>query len=318
MLHLDIEKNDENEMACPCWTYCGTCDAVDIFLVGAPKAGTTWLSHAMSQHPGISLSEPKEPNLVASHKGTFVRDDGEPDWAKYDGFFSGSGLRMDASVHTFGCPIAPERILERFPQARFILCLREPVSRSVSHWNMVRNTGEAEKAGRDWSSFEKAWKDESLRVDSLYGSSMERWLARFDRSKFLIIDSSRMRRDPEQVLREIDAFLGVETWEYDIDMGRHANSAKARRPISSIGVAARALFSLIPSFFKRPIVGYLQKRDWNIYRLPLLSRKGVFEPLNDGHYRVCGEDLCEDLTRFGTQTGFDVSDWIDEIRSRSQ
>ena len=71
---------------------------------------------------------------------------------------------MDASVHTFGCPIAPSRISERFPKAKFILCLREPVSRAVSHWNMVRNTGEAEKAGRDWSSFEKAWDDESLRV----------------------------------------------------------------------------------------------------------------------------------------------------------
>ena len=54
-------------------------------------------------------SNPKEPNLVASHKGTFVRDDVEPNWSEYDSFFSGSGLRMDASVHTFGCPIAPTR-----------------------------------------------------------------------------------------------------------------------------------------------------------------------------------------------------------------
>ena len=310
--------HDENEMSWLCWTCCGAWEEVDIFLVGAPKAGTTWLAHVMDQNPNITLSNPKEPNLVASHKGTFVRDDVEPNWSEYDSFFSGSGLRMDASVHTFGCPIAPSRILERFPKAKFILCLREPVSRAVSHWNMVRNTGEAEKAGRDWSSFEKAWDDESLRVDSFYGSSMEKWLDKFDRSRFLIVDSSRMRGEPKQVLNEIGEFLGLGSWEYEFDMDRHANSAKARRPLSRVGVAAKSLFSLIPSFLKRPIVRYLQKRDWNIYRFPILSRKGFFQALNDDHYRSCGEELREDLVYFGSQTGFDVSAWVNEIQRRSQ
>tara|TARA_B100001029_G_scaffold174198_1_gene174022 strand:+ start:1922 stop:2740 length:819 start_codon:yes stop_codon:yes gene_type:complete len=272
----------------------------------------------MDQNPNITLSNPKEPNLIASHKGTFVRDDVEPNWTEYESFFSGAGLRMDASVHTFGCPIAPTRILERFPKAKFILCLREPVSRAVSHWNMVRNTGEAEKAGRNWSSFEKAWDDESLRVDSFYGSSIERWLEKFDRSRFLIVDSSRMRGEPKLVLNEIGEFLGVENWEYEFDMDRHANSAEARRPLSGVGVAAGYLFSLIPNLLKRPIVGYLQKRDLNIYRLPILSRKGFFETLNDDHYRLCGEELREDLVYFGSQTGFDVSAWVNEIRRRTQ
>ena len=101
-------------------------------------------------------------------------------------------------------------------------------------------------------------------------------------------------------------------------MDRHANSAKARRPLSWAGVAAKSLFSLIPNFLKRPIVRYLQKRDWNIYRFPILSRKGFFQALNDDHYRSCGEELREDLVYFGSQTGFDVSAWVNEIQRRSQ
>ena len=49
---------------------------VDAFIIGVPKAGTTWLANVISQNPGIILSDPKEPNIVASHQGTFGRDDG--------------------------------------------------------------------------------------------------------------------------------------------------------------------------------------------------------------------------------------------------
>lgn len=291
---------------------------VDVLLVGVPKAGTTWLSHVMDQHPGIVLSDPKEPNVVATHKGTFVRDSSEPNWSEYDDCFSGSGLRLDASIHTFACPVAPERIKDRFPDARFILCLREPVSRAVSHWNMVRNTGEAERSRRDWGTFEKAWSDESLRVDSMYGTSMQNWLKQFDLDRFIILNSSRMRSEPLQVMSEIEEFLGIDNWQYDLNMSRHSNPAVGRRPMSRFGSAVRVVFSLIPGFAKSPIVRFLQKRDLNIYRLPLLSRKGVFDPLDDGHYQVCGEELCEELALFGSLTGFDLSEWEDGIRGRVQ
>ena len=48
---------------------------VGAFLLGVPKCGTTWLAEVLTQHPAICVSDPKEPNIVASHKGTFGRDD---------------------------------------------------------------------------------------------------------------------------------------------------------------------------------------------------------------------------------------------------
>ena len=55
---------------------------VGAFLLGAPKCGTTWLAEVLAQHPEICVSDPKEPNIVASHKGTFGRDVSEPDWVE--------------------------------------------------------------------------------------------------------------------------------------------------------------------------------------------------------------------------------------------
>jgi hypothetical protein len=291
---------------------------MDVFLVGVPKAGTTWLSHVLDQHAGINLSDPKEPNFVATHKGTFTRDEEEPDWVEYNGFFSGNGLKMDASVHTFACPIAPRRIKSNFPDGRFILCLREPVSRTVSHWNMIRSSDEDSENDRRWDKFHEAWLDESLRVDSMYGASMAKWLEEFDLDRFVIIDSSRMKYEPMKVIRKIEEFLGIDEWDYDLKMGRHANSAASNRQTTIFGGIVRIVFSLIPGIVKSPIVKYLQKRDWNIYRLPLLSRREVVCALDDAHYRVCGVELCEDLALFENQTGFDVSEWVREIQDRVQ
>ena len=70
---------------------------VGAFLLGAPKCGTTWLAEILTQHPEICVSDPKEPNIVASHKGTFGRDDSEPDWVEYADCFNGCLLYTSPS-----------------------------------------------------------------------------------------------------------------------------------------------------------------------------------------------------------------------------
>ena len=122
---------------------------VDIFLIGVPKAGTTWLAYTLNQHHSITLSDPKEPNIIASHRGTFVRSNEEPDWRKFETLFNHKGLKLDASIHAFACPLSPSRIKQKLPHAKFILCLREPVSRTFSHWNMIQNTNESVDNGVD-------------------------------------------------------------------------------------------------------------------------------------------------------------------------
>ncbi len=35
------------------------------YLIGAPKCGTTALGHYLSEHPGVSFSNPKEPHFFS-------------------------------------------------------------------------------------------------------------------------------------------------------------------------------------------------------------------------------------------------------------
>ncbi len=287
---------------------------VDVFLIGVPKAGTTWLANTLNQHQNIVLSNPKEPNIIASHRGTFIRTKEEPEWDMLEKCFQGEGLKLDASIHAFACPLAPSRIRERIPKAKFILCLREPVSRAFSHWNMILNTKEAEINNVDWSTFEKAWRDNHLREDSMYGTSMSRWLEQFSLSQFLILDSFDLRNNPAEMLAQIENFLNIKNSKYDFSRRRHSNSASTRRPIARTGRLVRTLFSVIPKIVKKPIVNFLQKRDFNIYNLPLLSSKGVIHQINSEPYKVCGKELTKELELFEKLTNFSTTKWIEKIK----
>ena len=204
---------------------------VGAFLLGAPKCGTTWLAEVLTQHPGICVSDPKEPNIVASHKGTFGRDESEPNWKKYADCFTGDGLRIDCSVHAMACPIAPSRVADNWPDARLIICLRDPVGRTVSHWNMVLDSAADKQNGTDWSNFEEAWADSRLSVDSFYGAAISRWLEHFDRDSILLIGENRMRNDSSGVLEDVCNHLSVAPYSFDFDFD---SAAKKKCKYSSV------------------------------------------------------------------------------------
>ena len=289
---------------------------IDALIVGVPKAGTTWLANTLNQNPTIELTNPKEPNLIASHKGTFDRINVEPNWEDYDKYFKNDLFRIDASVHTFACPLSPKRIYDKIPKLKFILCVREPVSRTFSHWSMVIDTRSDIKNNADWSNFSLAWEDERLREDTLYGKSMKRWLEYFPLENFFIIESNRMKTEPKIVLHEIDKFLDMDTYNYDIDMSKHANAAKNRRELSIIGKIIQKVFSLIPDLIKNPIVKKLQEKDINIYANSIISKEKNITKITKNNYVICSEIVIEDLKLFEKITNFSTKHWIEQINHK--
>lgn len=122
------------------------------FLIGAQKAGTTWLWEMLEQHPGTSLPSSKELHYF----GSVELNSKGGDW--YSNFFDGldpDKLIGEASTTYFydrvpywynesnqiefdeSLPPIPELISQSFPEAKFIVILRDPVLRAISayfHW----------------------------------------------------------------------------------------------------------------------------------------------------------------------------------------
>lgn len=295
-------------------TSVGDGPVVDGFLLGMPKCGTTWLANILAQNSSIDFSDPKEPNIIASHRGTFGRDASEPNLEAYGRVFSGSGFRVDGSVHTFSCPLSPSRVYAVNPKARFVVCLREPVGRAFSHWKMVRDNRADRRNGVDWSDFETAWGDQRLKDDSMWSASMGRWLEIFEIESFLLIDSERMRVKPEEVLGEITSHFGLPHYDYDYEATRGANTSRSRRGMTRLGYVFKRVVRLIPQSIRGTLARPLQKRSLNIYDLPLISKRGEAAPLTEENYRMCAEEVVPDMEKFEAITGFPTQHWVDAFR----
>lgn len=130
----------------------------DTYIVGAPKAGTTSLANWLSQRDEVHVCVPKEPFYWAFDYPRLSEHYGFADRDTYLGLFDhddadASRRTVDAStVYLYSDRAVPE-ILRARPDARFVVCLRNPVDLVISyHRTQVVALNEPE------SSFDRAWR----------------------------------------------------------------------------------------------------------------------------------------------------------------
>ena len=280
------------------------------FLLGAPKCGTTWLSSALEQHPGLCVSDPKEPNEIATHKGTMIRDDRKPNFSKYMKYFRGKGKKIDCSVHAFACPKAPSRIKDNWPEAKFIICVREPVARTISHWKMIRETEMDVYSGTDWSDFNTAWEDPRLHLDTLYGKCLENWLSHFPRQSFLILDSKFMQNKPSEAMSMVCDHLEVEQFEFNFENISNSNTANQRKKQTGFSRKIRGLSSKIPTFFKLPIILPLKAFGVNIYNTKIMTSKPKIADIEYEYAKsLISQKVAKDIELFESISGESFPHW---------
>lgn len=188
-------------------------------IIGTQRGGTTSLYRYLTEHPDVGQALRKGVHFFSRYyeKGM--------DW-----YLAHFPLREEVSVvgeaspNYLIHPEAPERIREAIPHAKFITLLRNPVDRAYSQYYMnVRK-------GLESLSFEDAIDQERERLRGnadpddltrlhhsyiqrgLYMDQLERWMSVFPREQFLIIKSEDFYENPERVLQQTLAYLGLRPW----------------------------------------------------------------------------------------------------------
>src|SRR5262245_44057756 len=120
----------------------------NFFIVGAPKAGTTSLYEYLRRHPQVYMSPVKEPNYFSYAdtvaQNLYHKEKGIEQWDEYVKLFeasNGAHAIGEASVSYLFYPEVPRRLNEKFPDARIIIVLRNPVDRAYSHYYMEHKLG---------------------------------------------------------------------------------------------------------------------------------------------------------------------------------
>jgi len=184
------------------------------FIIGAAKAGTTSLHCYLDQHPDIQMSTVKEPNFFSDDKSGIPYPPGRvSSLGDYERLFDADvSARGEASVAYASYPRrqgAPERIKELIPEAKFIYLVRDPIERTVSHYQHgVAYGGETRSLRETLGDLSDPY---SVCIcPSLYAYQLERYLDHFSHERILVVDQVELLTDRRTTLRRIFAFLSVE------------------------------------------------------------------------------------------------------------
>lgn len=191
-------------------------------IAGVQKAGTTALARYLERHPQVRLPRDKEAHVFDAPDAS---SDADEDRARLAATFDGalSGLCPgDATPITLFQPAFIERALRHAPDLRWIVLLREPVARTVSHWAMERARGTERlpfsaamlaeplrwRRRSDWGwDSPRRWASYAARSD--YAPQLRALAERVPRDRILLIRSDELARAPERVVQRVWAFLDL-------------------------------------------------------------------------------------------------------------
>lgn len=130
------------------------------FLAGYPKSGTTYLYDYLKNNPAVFLPSVKEPHYFTEDYPGAREVTSESDYLALYPASVGEQLCGDASASVIHSAVAVDRILARYPQAKFIVLVREPVAAVRSfHGELLNNLNE------DVEDFQWAWRLQEARSE---------------------------------------------------------------------------------------------------------------------------------------------------------
>jgi hypothetical protein len=286
----------------------------DFFILGAGKSGTSSLYFYLAQHPEIFMSPVKEPSFFCD---IFQVVDNAVDYAKLFQNATTQKRVGEASHVYFSYPKTAPVLRAFFPDARFLLILRDPVDRAYSlYHHMARH-------GFEWiPSFEKALQAEEHRAvdpafekhnpqyfynylyfrSGLYGEQIERYLQWFERDRFLFLTLDELQSNPLGVIQRAWAFLDVDpSIVPEIEVKNKGGGVRSAPWQFFLRHRLRPTLTRLNVPRKAEMLAWLFGRNSTGVPIP---------PMNPKTRELLRSRYANDLQRTEEFTGLDLSAWI--------
>jgi len=204
----------------------------NLFLVGAPKCGTTSLYHYLRQHPDIFFPRFKEPHFFSTDLVWKYRPVQFKDANHYLTLFENAERQKwigEASVWYLYSACAAANIKAFNPDARIICILRNPVDMLFSMYRFNIKLG-----SENITNFERALALEESRKQNKnipgtlyapwailykeiasYAVQLERYYQVYDKKNIHIIIYDDLSKNPSRVYQDILNFLGLPSYQIE-------------------------------------------------------------------------------------------------------
>lgn len=188
----------------------------NLFILGFPKCGTSSLHSTLISHPSIGEGQKKEPHTYAFEDRYYNRLDY---FNKHIDQLSDKKYFLDSSTTYIVNPKAIQLINNDVSNAKFIIVLRDPIDRVVSHFNWLVSLGQVEHSfvneiERDIMYLFDPIKSENGRYKnyilfSLYSNHLTALSRIIDQKRILLLDYDQLVSQWSYVSKKIYDFLEV-------------------------------------------------------------------------------------------------------------
>lgn len=238
--------------------------------IGAQKAGTQWLYDQAASHPGVWMPPIKEVKYfvrrfnrtrAAAERRLAAKKAAGADERDLDFYHRVCALDPDpgkksvADYATLFEPadglatgdVSPQYVrldetqigslAEGLPDCRFVMLLREPVSRFWSMVNMhIRLEQQPPALATDPRLLQAHLEEEIVRILSFQSVTVERWRGLLGPERFRVFVMDDLIADPENFRRDLFGYIGLDAARCGIAAGFNKKAAHTSQPMSA-GVA---------------------------------------------------------------------------------
>ena len=191
----------------------------DFLVIGAARAGTTWLKKCLAHHPQVfilagehhyfSTSSHLPPEAYVGRFANAYSRFQRPGAKVKLGARHSRPLYGEKSTTYLAMPQAQiDLCAALFPQARLICLVRDPAARVWSHLKHLKMRDSLQRIDR-LSDLPPWMEVDELIRQGRYEEHLLHWARRFDPAQMLLVDFERIAREPGEVHAEVLAHIGA-------------------------------------------------------------------------------------------------------------
>jgi len=208
----------------------------NLVVPGAAKSGTSSLHEALNQHPDICMSTSKEPHYFARRE---FYSRGPKFHNELFSQIKGGQYFGESSTGYMICPRSIDKISKDLSNPKVIMVLRDPVSRTFSHWRWRA------KLGLEKRPFMQAIRADGYGYDpeqpdrfgymaylqfSNYSKYCPLWISAFGEENCLVITTDELKENFQGTMTKCFSFLNLDDYIFQAEVSVNNTEKIGARP----------------------------------------------------------------------------------------
>lgn len=254
----------------------------DVFILGFTKCATTSLYNQFMQHPSVSKTKRKEPHyhfaqvmgkqFLGPADNDAVRQMFVTDKHKYNALYEPGKLSIDGSAMSIENPKVLENINRQYPDAKFIVMLRDPIDRAFSAYaHLVRDARETrtfkEAIAHELSGAREGYLPIWQNIKSSRFVEATQFARRLLGDRLRVVNYRDYAQNNQNVMDELANFIGLTSiqWQQDFANRSGIPHSKVFQKVLMRESFAKTIFvKLFPQNFVTSLKRNLMERNTGI------------------------------------------------------